>query len=308
MGRKKIEAIGTCALCRTENVELECSYIIPKFVTRRIIKKSGTGYMRNPFSPNRRLQDGDKQYLLCGDCEDRFSIAETLFADRIFHPYKDRNSQSFVYEEWLNYFIISVNWRNLYLDIVDYNKDGSISEEQLGVLFKKEKTMRDYLMQRRDDIEDIENHMFFFDDIQSAPESISKAQPHSFMRHSTFGYSLISKDYNGYYVVANLSGILIFTLLMKSSMDVWERTKIETSGTYVIGHQHVCSPIASDVLAYMSESRQAAEELSEKQHAKIINDVKKNADRIRECEVFRNKEIDKALYLACREKRKTDYN
>ena len=49
INKKVGKVVGICALCKDDNVILENSHIIPKFVTRRILKKSVNGYMRNPF-------------------------------------------------------------------------------------------------------------------------------------------------------------------------------------------------------------------------------------------------------------------
>ncbi|MBZ9688854.1 hypothetical protein G9F72_021260 [Clostridium estertheticum] len=152
MKNKEEDKIGTCALCKKENCTLELSHIIPKFVFRRIIKKSATGFMRNPFNPDERIQDGDKQYLLCGDCEDLFNVSETLFANKIFHPYKGDALKEFKYEEWLSFFISSVNWRNLYLDVLDFKSSNSISEQELDVLVESEEILRDYLLSRTKNI------------------------------------------------------------------------------------------------------------------------------------------------------------
>lgn len=65
--------VGTCALCKSQNIILQDSHIIPKFVSRRLIKKSITGFLRQASNPNKRLQDGDSTYLLCADCEQKFS-------------------------------------------------------------------------------------------------------------------------------------------------------------------------------------------------------------------------------------------
>lgn len=295
MSQKNEQTIGTCALCKRENAILELSHIIPKFVTRRIHKKSITGYMRNISNSNQRLQDGDKQYLLCGKCEDRFNRAETTFANQVFYPYKNENQQSFEYEDWLNYFIISVNWRNLYLDIEGFRSDKTVSEEQLKLLIEKEKIMRDYLMVRTNSFEGIENHMFFFEDIKSADKAISKSEPHTFIRHSSFGYSLISHEYDGYYVVSNLSGILLFTLLKKSDIDIWDKTAIENKGRYNIGRQYIKSPIASDIFALLAESREESSNISQKQQDIIVKDLKKNANKILGSEMYRDKKIDKTI-------------
>lgn len=220
MGKKGI--VGTCALCKEQNVILEESHIIPKFVFRRIMKKSVTGFMRNAFNPNQRVQDGDKQYLLCGNCEDLFNTCETKFANNVFYPYKKGKLKEFEYEEWLNYFISSVNWRNLYLDILDFQANKSLATEKLDTLIRNEEILRDYLLGRRNDISKIENHIFFFDDIKRTDKVIADADPHTFFRHSSFGYTVICNDFNGYYVISNLSGILICAILEKSSIENWE--------------------------------------------------------------------------------------
>ena len=295
MAAKKESVVGTCALCKRKDVILELSHIIPKFVTRRIINKSVTEFMRNPLEPNQRIQDGDKMYLLCGECEDRFQTSETLFANKVFHPYKNNNQQTFKYEDWLTYFIISVNWRNFYLDLKEYKDDPNLSQTTLDILIQKEEVMRNYLMQKSSNLENIENHLFFFEDIETATEDIVNSEPHTFMRHSSFGYSFLSYDYNGYYVVSNLSGILIFTLLKRSDVDIWVNTQIEKLGTYKIGNERIQSPIITDVLEYIVEVNKLQNRLSEKQASKILGALKKNMNKINISEIYINKLIDKSL-------------
>ncbi len=59
-------------------------------------------------------------YMLCGNCEDLFSEKETWFANKVFHPYLKKEKTIFEYDKNLAYFITSVNWRSLYLDILDF--------------------------------------------------------------------------------------------------------------------------------------------------------------------------------------------
>ena len=180
-----------CALCREES-DLELSHIIPKFVFRKIKMNSPTGYMRIFNNPDLRIQDGDKLELLCGSCEDRFSTAETDFANKIFHPYQDSNIQDFIYDSWMNYFITSVNWRTLYLDLIGFVKDGNIKMEYVEILIDAEKTMRDFLLGKRLDLSNIENHILFFDEIKDTTEKIKELRPQSFIRSSAFGYTFIA--------------------------------------------------------------------------------------------------------------------
>jgi hypothetical protein len=293
----KEEKIGTCALCNNENCILELSHIIPKFVFRRIVKKSVTGFMRNPFNPDERIQDGDKRYLLCGNCEDLFNVSETLFANKVFHLYKAGILKEFQYEEWLNLFISSVNWRNLYLDILAFKENKSISKERLDILIKSEEILRDYLLGKRNDISDIENHIFFFDDIKStSDDKIVNDEPHSFFRHSSFGYTLICNDYNGYYVISNISGILICTILKKATIEEWENTYVKIdSGIFKVQNQKIKSPVMGDIMEYMHESRSAQKKISKEQSDKIVNAIKKDPKKFINSEIYKNRLLDKNI-------------
>lgn len=288
--------IGTCALCKKTNAILEKSHIIPKFIFRRIVKKSVSGFMRNPFNPDERIQDGDKQYMLCGECEDIFNVSETMFANKIFHKYKNGKLQEFHYEKWLNSFITSVNWRTLYLDIQGFKKDNSLTQENLNVLIECEEILRDYLLGKRNDISNMENHIFFFDDIKVADEKTYMYEPHSFFRHGSFGYTCISHNYNGYYVITNLSGILICTILKKSSIELWENTFVQIDEwDFKIENQKIKSPIMSDVFEYMKESREAQKNISKDEMEKIMNIVTKNPEKFMSSEIYKDYLLDERL-------------
>jgi 5-methylcytosine-specific restriction endonuclease McrA len=107
--------LSNCALCGSDG-PLKDSHIIPSFVSDKIKNNSPAGFLRGGIAdPNMRRQDGDKLKLLCGDCEQRFSIAEKKFAEEVFAPYHETGQTAFQYEDWLSYFICSVNWRTLHL-------------------------------------------------------------------------------------------------------------------------------------------------------------------------------------------------
>jgi hypothetical protein len=55
-------------------------------------KSSITGYFRHGETPNKRVQDGDKVYLLCKSCEQRFGDWEDIFARRVFFPLHEGGS------------------------------------------------------------------------------------------------------------------------------------------------------------------------------------------------------------------------
>ena len=126
-----------CALCGNE-AELELSHTVPKMAVRTL-KKTAIGNIRSTENPNKTIQDSEKLYMLCGDCEDLFSEKETWFANKIFHPYLKKEKTIFDYDENLAYFITSVNWRSLYLDILDFVENSVVGIDALECLIESEK-------------------------------------------------------------------------------------------------------------------------------------------------------------------------
>ena len=70
----------------------------------KYLKKTSIGALRSIHNPNKVVQDGEKHYLLCGDCEDLFNKYETIFANTFFHPYMSNNVKEFNYDSDLYYF------------------------------------------------------------------------------------------------------------------------------------------------------------------------------------------------------------
>ena len=183
--------MGQCALCRA-NKELQLSHIIPHFVGRKLIKTS-PGNIRITNEPNKVVQDIEKHFLLCHDCEELFSAKERWFANTIFNPYQEHKKTVFNYDKNLTYFIISLSWKSLYRDLEEFSCDKEFSKEILMILFRAEQTMRDYLLGKRKDIDTIENHILFFDRIKYAQDLDASQHPSIVMHRSTSSYTV----YNG---------------------------------------------------------------------------------------------------------------
>ncbi len=131
-------------ICRLELVEKELknSHIIPKFAFD-YMKSTGSKYLRNIENPNKRHQDGAKDYLLCNDCEQLFSKRERWFANNIFFPYLNNHQKEFSYDENLGYFTISMLWRVL----VNQLQHPSVKiEPKLIFLNEVEKEWREFLL------------------------------------------------------------------------------------------------------------------------------------------------------------------
>lgn len=282
-----------CALCGKEDELKENSHIIPKFVFEKIKKQSATGFMRNIENPDRRVQDGDKQPLLCEECEDLFSKYERIFARDLFHKFLDDGTTSFKYDNWLHYFITSVNWRTLYLDLVDFVRITELSIDEIESLINAERIMKDYLLSNRDDIREIENHIYFFDEINVADEEIANEGPHRFFRGSAFGYTFLNHDTKACYVYSNLAGIIICTIIKKHPDDEWQNTLVKKGNGEVVMPQYIRSIIIDEMFNYMFDCKK--NEMSEKQQLKLVEQLKKNTERLLNSKTFEFYLMDKNI-------------
>jgi hypothetical protein len=106
-----IHVEGSCRLCGLSK-PLQNSHIIPKFVFDWM-KETGPRFLRRPEQPNVRYQDGQKETLLCWDCEQLFGLDEHRFAERVFRPFLANPNQEITYDEFLIRFSVSLSWRIL---------------------------------------------------------------------------------------------------------------------------------------------------------------------------------------------------
>jgi hypothetical protein len=108
-----------CALCRQERV-LRQSHIIPEFMFEPLYDDKHRFYQISPIAtkPDRLLQKGLRERLLCDECEQRLSVYENyachvFFGNAARQPHRTRTG--FLFTE-LNYrplklFFMSLLWR-----------------------------------------------------------------------------------------------------------------------------------------------------------------------------------------------------
>jgi hypothetical protein len=137
-------------------------HLIPDFAIRRL-KKDGTGFLRSQ-DPNRRVQDGVKEPLLCEDCDGRrFSDAETSFASRIFHPFLDGQALQFDCSEADRYFIASLVWRAVVSRLRDpAADDADYLPEDLAAMEDAAGRLRRYLLGEERYPDELEQHVLFW--------------------------------------------------------------------------------------------------------------------------------------------------
>ena len=286
--------IKQCSLCR-ETKELELSHIVPKFVIR-YLKKTSVGAIRNLESPDKVVQDGEKHYLLCGDCEDLFSTYETKFANTFFHPYMRDNVKSFNYDNDIYYFLTSVSWRSLYLDILDFverTEDVGIDTETLDCLIAREQEMRNYLLKKQPNVAGIEHHIFFFEDIKSITNDLVATRPHTTFHRSITSYTFFNKELKTHATVTNMMGIILFTLYSKGKQEKWVNTEI-TNGVGLIKaeNQKIESVCGNELIEMLNNAKKATSETSEKQKELINSRVQAKLEEFKKSKTFEDLKKD----------------
>jgi hypothetical protein len=267
--------MGTCALCKSDK-PLKRSHIIPQFVFDTIKDNSPTGFLRGGFlKPNQRLQDGDKLDMLCEACELCFSRTEHEFKENIFRPYHQSGTTSFAYGPWLSHFISSVNWRTLHLDNKGFHSHKKCPASALRILDDAEMMLADFLLKKRSDIGDMENHILPMPRITDASPELKDIEPNFLFRASAFGYTHLVPALNAFYVFANLAGVLIVTVIRKGRHDVWENTLVLPGGGIIEPRVQHKSPLMQDIMNRLIGCSHV--EISQKQRDKIIDSLKANA-------------------------------
>ena len=282
--------MATCALCKSDKPLVE-SHIIPKFVSDRIKNNSPTGYLRYPrLGINLRVQDSNKIKMLCDDCEQRFSEAEKNFAEKVFEPYHESGTTSFAYGPWLSYFISSVNWRTLHFDNISFHSEKKLADNALNVLDKAETMLADFLLGKRVDIGNMKNHILPMFEITDANSPLK--EPNFYIRVSALDYTFVDPANNGFYVFANLAGVLIFTVIREGRKDIWKNTFVHQNGGFIKQPQRISSPLIYDMVQYLAEC--SGVKVSQVQKDKIIESLKANP-RATQTKAMQFRKLDKKL-------------
>lgn len=298
MGIKKERPTETCALCH-ETKKLKESHIIPKFVFRHLSKTSH-GAIRRLDNPNKVNQDSEKYYMLCSDCEYLFNICETKFANKFFYPYQKDGVEEFCYDCDTYYFITSVSWRSLYLDILDFVKNPleiGIDIEALNCLIDRERSMREYLKKERDIPVGIENHIFFFNDIKKFPNMQDGLKPHFIFHRGEGSYTFFNNITKTYATITNMMGIILFTIYNKGEDEYLENTEI-TNGEGIVkaGNQIIRGVCGNEIIDILERSSKGKKKTSEKQREKIYKRMRDDPKGFLKSKAFEALKKDFNLY------------
>jgi hypothetical protein len=212
---------GTCRLCGT-NGELKESHIVPRFVYQWL-RKTGGSYFRNLADPATRKQDGTKQHLLCGACEQRFSQREAYFKQTIFDPYINSSATIFPYDQRLFYFNISLAWRGLIHDF----EHADIKEHRFIVQLRQaENEWRNYLLTESIPPTYNETHLFFTDISPGNTQPVRKMN--SYFARTVDG--TIVSNATTCSVYWKFARFVSFTAITPFDQSLWIGTRVQPSG------------------------------------------------------------------------------
>ncbi len=281
---------GSCRLCGHQPA-IQNSHVIPAFVFRAIKGDSSTGFFRNPYNINRRVQDGDKTQLLCADCEQRFACAEQQFASDIFLPFHQNDRDDFSYGAWLHYFLTSLAWRTLVLELPGFQSDLASPNEAVVQLGDSCETMRKYLMGESSLASCIQNHIVVWAAGHEASSQLAAAGPNVLIRRSAFGYTVLTTVHGYSGVLHNLAGIMCFLIINGHPRDNWIGTNVNASGGNIKQPQQVTSWLMQELLETIIECKLRGAAISQSQHEKIGEGMRKNSS----AKALRFRELDKRL-------------
>lgn len=235
--------IGTCALCKRENVVRKQSHIIPKGVYKRSRTKKDSRF-KNHFHPGEIFQDGEKKYMLCGDCEGFFNTYETPFFNQYLDKYLRQPTFSLPNtSDKVEFYFLTVAWRVLYDDLYERK---SFEDQAEYIMFEEfEQILWKYLIteyykrcpetvpQKNTDPIDLKGKTFGEriaiaekEHLESMPPDISKIRNYVYtleefgfpselselFSHGVCGYCFFEKSHKNYFVISLYQGLAIVTV------------------------------------------------------------------------------------------------
>jgi hypothetical protein len=275
-----------CALCGAESALL-LSHIIPKFVFDWQKRTSPT-YVRRTDNPNRRVQDGQKNRLLCEGCEEMLSKWEGEFAKNVFAPLheQDMPRPSFNYREWALKFVVSVSWRVLtYME----QSEGLISArpDRIPVAHEALGTWKEFLLGKRPHPDRFEQHVLIgtnfarsmYGQMQLSPY-INRYIDRSVDMDLAFGKQQM-------YVYTKMGRLILFGFVDVAHPQNWEGTKIHVHKGQIGGLKYVLPP---NIGTYINDRANITAArfgfVSGRQRAKIHEAVEADPEAFANSELF----------------------
>ncbi len=284
--------VGECALCR-EQRELCCSHILPKFVFRWK-KKTAVGGIRQLSDPNRRIQDGWKEPLLCRECEERFQKVETPFAERVFVPVHYGTAPAIIpYEDWALRFAVSVSWRVL---VTSQRLGlGHVPASQMAAIEKAEEAWRAFLLGHEPHPGPHEQHMLIVTMIDESTMGKQSGHLNTYL-YRAGQVDLLANEHVAY-TYAKMGRIHIVGFIDERHRKKWKGTKISLRrGRFDLSGRY---GVPEWLWSYWNEKAEAVgnvhDQMSERQRKVVRDTLKKNAVEFLGSETWLAQQVDLGL-------------
>ena len=261
-----------CQLCQ-QNKELRKSHIIPKFVGEWIKETSVTGKMRAANNPNLRIQDSNRGELLCGECEQLFSVYEKYFSETFFRPFLNTRSPIIQYDEKLRKFVVSFLWRVLVASDAKWkNKKHELAAQHTKQIW------RDYLYNNVN----LDSPQYLLM-LKLVPDAKMVEGPLALDLNwyffSTADITIAQNDEDAL-VYAKIPGFSFFASIYRHHLSFFQNCQIMNQGTFDFNAQNVDSDIFRFLLNRANLMFSQIQSLSDSQLSKIESDYEKFADKI----------------------------
>jgi len=285
---------ATCHLCNKHR-ELKESHILPKFVYKWLKDSSGTGFIRFGETPNLRVQDGYKIYLLCDECEGLFNKWETEFANSIFHPLNQGISNTFNYGPWMLKFAVSVSWRVLtfFIEEKDLSHFPPILQKKAKIALSNWKK---FLLGQAPHPSRFEQHILPFDRVE---QFTYPGMPPNINRYilRTVDIDTVHSGDKAAYVYSKIGRIVLVGFIEMPYPREWKGTKLHVKRG-VLGSKHYILPTGfGDYFIHKAKRLIAVQQsMSENQRKKIDETYRKDLDRAADSETMKAMDYDVSLF------------
>lgn len=282
-GIKPLARDEPCELCGS-TAGRELSHIIPKFVFKHASVRAPTGYFRTNLEPNLRQQDGPKEYLLCRDCEARFSPWEASFAP-VFKAHNEKLGQSFAYRGVDALCALSILWRVLAhgrshpeLNHLVFGEDYSRTDAAF-------EAWRETLLGKRSHPGEFRIFWLFFDYVQAGHplgEGVNR-----YIFHGT-DYDVIASSKQSF-VYAHIPGVFIVGTLEKIDRATIRGFDVSFNGGFYNASEDKKAPaFLFDLIKEKNELKLASEpRMSPAQQKKVAEDALKDPEKALKSLLFR---------------------
>ena len=278
-----------CGLCHKE-VDLRQSHIVPSFFAILLKETSATGFVRGAESPNLRVQDSEREALLCDSCEGRFAVWEKAYQEKALPVVQDDNFTQLDYGPWLLPFLVSLSWRVLVTNRGDLATD---HPRFSGIAKKTLENWRLFLLgERKQPL--TEHHLFVF---AGMPERVSDSLHKKFLHYAYRSIdATVALSKRNLFIYTKPLRSLVFSPIVPALPSGWINTRVHAGHGKLVSPQKIAMP---GFLDFINSRTQEAfrEPLSEKQMGKIGELMMRNPERTLSSESHKVQQATKQLLI-----------